>query len=54
MVLNKHILSALGLAAMLVGSAVHASSAQIQVNFTNNAPTGGTLQTTVWVGFHDG
>lgn len=54
MVLNKHILSALGLAAMLVGSAVHASSAQIQVDFTNNAPTGGTLQTPVWVGFHDG
>jgi hypothetical protein len=54
MALNKHSLSALGLAAMLVGSAAQASSAQIQVDFTNNAPAGGTIQTPVWVGFHDG
>ena len=54
MALNKHFLSALGMTAMLIGSAANASSAQIQVDFRNNAPTGGTLQTPVWVGFHDG
>ena len=54
MALHKQLLPALGLAAMLMGSAVQASTAQIQVDFTNNAPAGGTLQTPVWVGFHDG
>lgn len=54
MALNKQLLSAFGLAVMVMGSAAQASSAQIQVDFTNNAPTGGTLQTPVWVGFHDG
>lgn len=54
MALNKHLLSALGMTAMLAGTAAQASSAQIQVDFTNNAPTGGTLQTPVWVGFHNG
>lgn len=54
MVLKKQILSALGVVVMLAGSAAQASSAQIQVDFTNNAPAGGILQTPVWVGFHDG
>jgi len=54
MALHKQFLPALGLVTMLMGSAVQASTTQIQVDFTNNAPAGGTLQTPVWVGFHDG
>lgn len=52
MVSQNKIIPVLGLAAMLFGASLQA--AQIQVDFTNNAPTGGTLQTPVWVGFHDG
>ena len=45
------------ISASLVGLAVGVSSVQaadIQVTFTNNAPTGGTYLTPAWVGFHDG
>jgi hypothetical protein len=52
MVSQNKIILVLGLATMLFGASLQA--AQIQVDFTNNAPTGGTLQTPVWVGFHDG
>ena len=52
MVSQNKIIPVLGLATMLFGASLQA--AQIQVDFTNNAPTGGTLQTPVWVGFHDG
>lgn len=54
MALKKQISAALGAAALFIGTAVHAGSVDIQVEFTNNAPAGGTLQTPVWVGFHDG
>lgn len=54
MALNKQVLAGIGFAAMLAGTTVQASTAQIQVDFTNTAPMGGTIQTPVWVGFHDG
>ncbi len=31
-----------------------AQAAQIEITFTNNAPTGGTYLTPLWVGVHDG
>lgn len=44
---------ALGTAALIAGiSSAHA--ADINVAFTNNAPTGGTYLTPAWVGFHNG
>ncbi|MEQ8231256.1 MAG: spondin domain-containing protein [Gammaproteobacteria bacterium] len=33
---------------------VAAAAANVEVTFTNNAPSGGTWLTPLWVGFHDG
>ncbi len=34
--------------------AADAGATQVRITITNNAPTGGTYLTPVWVGFHDG
>ena len=47
----KHVVAA-GLATLITGSVAHA--VEIQVDFTNDAPAGGTYLTPAWVGFHDG
>lgn len=52
--IHKTFLSTLAMTTLVFAGAVQASTAQIQVDFTNQAPAGGTIQTPVWVGFHDG
>ena len=47
----KHILST---SALLILSAAAASAAQVRIDFSNNAPSGGVGLTPLWVGFHDG
>ena len=45
--------AAIGLAALVTGIA-SVEAVEIQIDFTNNAPTGGIYLTPAWVGFHDG
>lgn len=42
------------LAALTVVPVFHAAAVQVRVTVENLSPTGGTLLTPVWVGFHDG
>lgn len=54
MALKKHISAALGAAALFIGTTAQAGSVDIQVEFTNNAPSNGVIFTPVWTAFHDG
>ena len=45
--------AAITLAALITGTTT-LEAAEIRIDFTNNAPAGGTYVTPAWVGFHDG